>query len=155
MQSRERSKNYQEQKRATTADEFTDEMSVSPTSSFQSRMAKKRALDQTKNVLLQTPEKKVEIVENLVKSPQRRKALQKKGVVKSPEEEKGTEVLRALVSDLSGAIEVLKHEKKKRGSRAAFSAMKSLAFGETVKKKRLVSSVSKLVLLDRRSVSWG
>ena len=63
-------------------------MSVSPASSFQSRMEKKRALDQTKNVLPQTPEKKVEIVENLVKSPRTRKALQKKGVVKSPEEEK-------------------------------------------------------------------
>ena len=56
VQSRESSKNYQEQKRATTADEFTDEMSVSPASSFQSRMEKKRALDQTKNVLPQTPE---------------------------------------------------------------------------------------------------
>ena len=56
VQSRERSKNYQEQKRAATADEFTDEISVSPASSFQSRMEKKRALDQTKNVLPQTPE---------------------------------------------------------------------------------------------------
>ena len=51
-------------------------------------MEKKRALVQTKNVLPQTPEKKVEIVENLVKSPRTRKALQKKGVVNSPEEEK-------------------------------------------------------------------
>ena len=86
MQSRERSKNYQEQNKPP--DEFTTEMSVSPASSFQTHMEKKRALDQTKNVLPQTLEKKVEIVENLVKSPRTRKALQKKGVVKSPEEEK-------------------------------------------------------------------
>jgi len=57
-----------------------------------------------------------------------------------------------LISDLSGAIEVLQHDKK-RGSRAAFSAMKSLEFGETVIKKRLTSSVSKLVSFDRCSVS--
>ena len=36
-----------------------------------------------------------------------------------------------------------------------FGAIKSLAFGETVKEKRLTSTVSKLVSLDRRSVSQG
>lgn len=67
---------------------------------------------------------------------------------------KEVEALRAMATDLSGAIEVLKHDKKKE-SQAAFGAMKSLAFGETVNKKRLTSSVSKLVSLNRRSISKG
>lgn len=62
--------------------------------------------------------------------------------------------MRAMATDLSGAIKVLKHDKK-RESQAAFGAMKSLAFGETVKKKRLTSSVSKPVSLNRRSISKG
>ena len=36
-----------------------------------------------------------------------------------------------------------------------FGAIKSLAFGETVKEKKLTISVSRLVSLDRRSVSRG
>ena len=73
--------------------------------------------------------------------------------MKSPEEEKEVEALRAMATDLGGAINVLKHDKKKE-NQAAFGAMKSLAFGETVK-KTLTSSVSKLVSLNRRSISKG
>ena len=89
---------------------------------------------------------------NLVCSPQTRKALHEKGLVTSPEEEKEVEALRVVATGLSGAINVLKHDKK-RESQAAFDTMKSLAFGETVKKKRLPSSVSKLVSLNRWSIS--
>ena len=89
---------------------------------------------------------------NLVCSPQTRKVLHEKGLVTSPKEEKEVEALRAMATDLSGAINVLKHDKK-RERQAAFGAMKSLAFGETVKKKRLTSSVSKLVSLNRWSIS--
>ena len=72
----------------------------------------------------------------------------------SPEEENEVETLRAMATDLSGAINVLKHNKKKK-SQAPFNAMKSIAFGETVKKKRLTYSVSKLDSLNRRSISKG
>ena len=89
---------------------------------------------------------------NLVCSHQTRKALHQKGLVTSPKEEKEVEALRAMATDLSGAINVLKHDKK-RESQAAFGAMKSLAFGETVKTKRLTSSVSKLASLNRWSIS--
>jgi len=75
-------------------------------------------------------------------------------MVKSRKEEKEIEVLRAVASDLSSAIKVLKRNNKNEG-RAAFNAMKSLAFGETVKNKRLASSVLKMVSLDRRSISKG
>ena len=89
---------------------------------------------------------------NLVCSPQTRKVLHEKGLVTSPKEEKELEALRAMATDLSGAINVLKHNKKKK-SQAPFNAMKSIAFGETVKKKRLTYSVSKLDSLNRRSIS--
>ena len=64
------------------------------------------------------------------------------------------EALRAITTDLTSGIKHLKRNKKSEG-RAAFGAIKSLAFGETVKEKRLTSTVSKLVSLDRRSVSRG
>jgi len=63
--------------------------SSSSPSTFQSSMAKKRAVDKTKNILPKTPEKKVEIIKNLVCSPQTRKALHEKGLVKSLKEERG------------------------------------------------------------------
>ena len=62
--------------------------------------------------------------------------------------------MRAMATDLSDAIKVLKHNKK-RESLAALGTMKSLAFGETVKKKRLTSSVSKLISLNRQLISKG
>lgn len=72
--SKERSKRYRDKKQAGVLTGQSVMPTVSPESSsspsaFQSRMAKKRAVDKTKNVLPKTPEKKVEIVENLVCSP--------------------------------------------------------------------------------------
>jgi len=90
-------------------------------------MGKKRAVDKTKKNLPKTPQKKVKLIENLVNSPRMKKALLKKGLVKSPEEEKEVEVLRVVASDLSSAIKVLKRNNKNEG-RAAFNTMKSLAF---------------------------
>lgn len=156
-QSRERSKKYRNKKKAAEMMTETEEMDsvVTPdVAVFKSQMAKKRAVDKSRKALPATPSKKVEVVEKLVQSPQTRKALQKKGLIKSPEEEKEMEALRAITTDLSSGIKHLKRNNKNEG-RAAFGAMKSLAFGETVKEKRLTSTVSKLVSLDRRSVSRG
>ena len=74
--------------------------------------------------------------------------------MKSPEEEKEVEALRAVATDLSSALKVLKRDIKNEG-RAAFGAMKSLAFGEPLKKKRMTSTISKLASLDRRIISKG
>jgi len=74
--------------------------SSSSPSAFQSRMAKKRAVDKTKNLLPKTPEKKVEILKNMGCSPQTRKALHEKGLVTSPKEENEVEALRAMATDL-------------------------------------------------------
>ena len=65
-------------------------------------MAKKRAVDKTKEALPQTPVKKVAVVERIVTSPRTRKALEKKGLMTSPEEEKEVVALKAIASDLSG-----------------------------------------------------
>ena len=156
-QSREMSKKYQATKKAAqmiieteeTLSVETPDMAV-----FKSRMAKKRAVDKMRKALPVTPSKKVEVVEKLVQSPQTRKALEKKGLVISREEEKEMEALKAITSDRTSGIKHLKRNKKNEG-RAAFGAIKSLAFGETVKEKKLTSTVSKLASLDRRSVSRG
>ena len=50
------------------------------------------------------------------------------------QEEKEVEALTAVATDRSSAIKILKRDNKIEG-RAAFGAMKSLAFGETVKRK--------------------
>ncbi|KAL9976804.1 hypothetical protein ACROYT_G014138 [Oculina patagonica] len=132
----------------------TDPVETPDMAVFKSRMANEGAVDKTRKVLPATPNKKVEVVEKLVQSPQTREALEKKGLIKSPEEEKEMEALRAITTDLTSGIKHLKRNKKSEG-RAAFGAIKSLAFGETVKEKRLTSTVSKLVSLNRRSVSRG
>ena len=64
------------------------------------------------------------------------------------------EVLRAMATDLRSGIKHLKRNNKNE-DRAVFRAIKSLPFGEKVKEKRLTSSISKFVSLDRCSVSWG
>ena len=48
---------------------------------FKSQMGKKRAVDKTRKVLPATPSKKVEVMEKPVKSPNMRKALQKKDLI--------------------------------------------------------------------------
>ena len=85
--SKKRLRRYHDKKRASV---LTGQSMMPTVSSrtFQSCMAKKRAVDKTKNVLTKTPEEKVEIIKNLVCSPQTRKALQERELVKSPEEEK-------------------------------------------------------------------
>ena len=146
-QDRERSKKYRGKKKAAEMIIETEEtLSVETLDMavLKSWMAKKRAVDKTRKVLPATPSKRVEVVEELVQSPQTRKSLEKKGLVKSPEEGKEMEALRAITSDITSGIKHLKRNEKNEG-RAAFRPIKSLAFGETVKEKRLTSTVSKLV----------
>ena len=143
----QRSKKYRSRKKAVEIVIETEEtLLVETVGVFKSRMAKKRAIDKRRKVLPPTPSKKVEVVEKPVLSPHTRNSLEKKGLVKSPEEEKEMEALRAITSDLTSGIKHLTRNKKNKGC-TAFVAIKSLPFGETVKEK--------LVSLDRRSVSQG
>ncbi|EDO47149.1 predicted protein [Nematostella vectensis] len=74
------------------------------------------------------------------------------GVVKTPEEEKESNTLKALASDIS---EGLKHVKRSGSNekRAAYKALKSLAFGDNIKKSRAKKSLGKLVGLNEKSIS--
>ena len=59
-----------------------------------------------------------QIIDNMVNSPETKTVLVKKGLVKSPKEEKAVEMLRAAASDLSSTIEVLKCCNKDEGRAA-------------------------------------
>ncbi|EDO29563.1 predicted protein [Nematostella vectensis] len=119
---------------------------------FKNRTSKKRVTDKVKGKLPQTSEKKAEVLETLINSPRTRKILSRQGVVKTPEEEKETNTLKALASDIS---EGLKHVKRSGSNekRAAHKALKSLAFGDNIKKPRAKKSLGKLVGLNEKSIS--
>ena len=121
---------------------------------FKSQMAKKRAVDKTRKALLATPSKKVEVVEKLVLSPQTKKVTGEKRLSKITRRRKRNRSFKSHHIRPHQWYKAFEAQQENEG-RAAFGAMKSLAFGETVKEKRLTSTVSKLVLLDRRSVSQG
>ena len=77
-------------------------------------------------------------------SPRTRKTLMNKGAMRTPEDEKEVMALKAIAQDLSEGLSAIK---------SARSAAKSLAFGESMKKKRSKKTVSKLLSLDRCSIS--
>ena len=100
-----------------------------------------------------TPEKKAELVATITESPRTRKVFEKRGLVRTLEEEKVV-ALKALASDLSVGLKAVKKDKSNRG-RAALAAAKSLSFGQNVKKHRSQKTLSKLIALDRRSIKSG
>ena len=82
------------------------------------------------------PKKKAELFEAISSSPQTRKILQKKGIIKYPTEMKETMALCAPAADISeGADHVKKSRSKDKW--AAFSAFKHLAFGQNVAKSKV------------------
>ena len=117
-------------------------------------MAKKRQLDKVQEVLPSTPGKKAEIIASLGSSPQTRKILSQKGMLRTPEEEKEVLALKAMAEDLKEGIGQVKKDNSKTG-RAAFGATKSLTFGRNVKKRRAQKTLAKTLALDRRSVKAG
>ena len=139
---------YREKKR-TEAQEYNNSVD-SP--GFANRTSKKRATDKVKKTLPSTPRKKAEIVQSIVKSPRIRKVLSESGLLKTPEEEKETETLRALASDISEGLNQVTHSGSNE-KRAVFKAFKSLAFGEKIKKAKAKKSVGKLVNLREKSIS--
>ena len=117
-QTRERVRRLREKRRQEIR-QSSDEDTASPsTPTFPNRMAKKRALKKTVEAMPKTPEKKAELFEAISSSPRTRKVLQKKGVIKSPEEIKETVALRALAADISEGAEHVKRSRSKN-TRAA------------------------------------
>lgn len=153
---RERSKRYRQKKKdqntqVQAAEAARIEVTGTP---FPNRMAKKRAIGRAKKGLPDTPEKRAEIMAAISKSPRTRKVLEKRGLIKTPEEEKEVIALKALAGDLTQGLKAVKNDKSNKG-RAALGAAKSLSFGENVKKSRSQKTLSKLIALDRRSIKSG
>ena len=98
---RERSKGYIQTEIAIPID-------VASTPAFPNRMAKKHAVGQLKKSMPDTPEKKAELVATITESPRTRKVLEKRGLVRTPEEEKEVVALEALASDLSKGLKAVK-----------------------------------------------
>jgi len=120
---------------------------------FPNRMAKKRAIGQATKGLPDTLEKKAEVMAAISKSPQIRKVLKKRRLIKTLEE-KDVIALKALASDLTQSLKAVKNEKSNKG-RAALRAAKSLSFGQNVKKSTCQKTLSELIALDRRSIKSG
>ena len=93
QQTRERVRRLQEKRREEIRQSSDDDTANPSTPTFQNRMAKTRALKKTFQALPKSPEKKAELLEAISSSPRTRKILQKKGVIKSPEEMKETAAL--------------------------------------------------------------
>ncbi|XP_068689864.1 uncharacterized protein [Montipora foliosa] len=147
---RERAKRYRENVKTST--EYPQNSSSEEPKTFPSRMAKKRALDKAKKAMPSTPSKKANILLEMSSSPRTRSILVKKGKIRTPEEENEIEALKAVAQDLNEGLSSIKIKKTNSG-RAAYTAAKSLAFGEVVKKKRSQKTLSKIFSLDRRSIS--
>ena len=113
-------------------------------STFKHRMAKARALKRTGSTLPRTPEKKAEIVANIFSSPQTMNIFAKKGLVNTPEEAKEVTALRALAADISEGVQYLK-KSRSNGKRAAYSAFKTVAFGNKASERRAKRSVSRII----------
>lgn len=73
-------------------------------------------------------------------------------MVKTPEEQKEMNTLRALASDISEGLKQVKHSGSNE-KRAALKAFTSLAFGENIKKTRARKSLGKIVDFNVKSIS--
>ena len=104
------------------------------TPAFSSRMAKKRATDKISPSLPKSPAKKAEILENLVKSPRTKKISERRNVLRTNEEQKNAKAMQSLLEDMSEGLSRVK-KAKTNDERAAYSAVRSLALGSSVKKK--------------------
>ena len=77
---------------------------ISERSPFPSRMAKKRKIDDVREKLPKTPEKKATVLTSLINSPQTRKLLEESGVILSEEEQSQFKLFCAVINDATSAI---------------------------------------------------
>ena len=111
-QTRERVRKYRERQ---TQENNVEEILGGGAAAFPNRTSKKRATDKVKSTLPASPAKKAAVLESLVSSPRTRKQLEKRGVVTTPEEQRGVAKLKALASDISsGLAKVIKKSRAKR-----------------------------------------
>ena len=121
-------------------------------SGYQNRMSRKRATDKIKDVLPSTPQKKVEVIEEIMtSSPRTRKLLSDRKIVKTPEDERQAKTLQALANDIAEGLQEIKGWGSNE-NRSVFGAFKSLAFGKHVQNAKAAKSLSKIIKLNEKSI---
>ena len=125
-QTRERVRKYCERRRQ----ESNVEKILGGGAAFPNRTLKKRTTDKVKTTFPASPAKKAAVLESLVSSPRTRKQVEKRGAA----------TLKVLASDISSRLAKVKASGSNE-KRAAFTAFKSLAFGENIKKSRVKRSL--------------
>lgn len=106
---------------------------------FTSTTAKKRAKDKVTATLPQSPRKRAEIIATLASSSPRTRRLEKRGLLKSPKEQRDTQAMRSLIEDFAEGLSHVKRTKTV-DERAAYAATRSIAFGKSVKANRQQST---------------
>ena len=146
--SRETSKRYRENLKSWRSND-EESGGISERSPFPSRMAKKRKIDDVREKLPKTPEKRAAVLTSVINSPQTRKLLEESGVILSEEEQSQFKLFRAVINDATSAIT---SEKLKRNdnSRAAVSIGIAMLCGESVKASGLTSAASAAFGINRR-----
>ena len=105
-------------------------------------MSEKRALDEVKSALPESPEKKVYIVAKLVQSPITRKKLEDLNLVTSSQQQKQMEVGCAVLKDVEHALSSIK-ERRSDDKRIAAGIGLAMVCGEAVAKGKLRKPVAK------------
>ena len=119
---------------------------------FPSWMAKKWAVDKAKNALPNSPWRRTEVLAALLDSPNTRKSLSEVATINSPEQEGEVRLARALISDLSSALDATKH-KRSDGARATMCVGLSMLRGSTVAEGNTRKSLSEALNINRRTVA--
>lgn len=112
-QQRERARRFYRNHREAILEEKRKRYSSKCTSGpFPYRMSEKRALDEVRSALPESPEEKVYIVAKLVQSPITRKKLEDLNLVTSSQQQKQMEVGCAVLKDVEHALSPMKERKK-------------------------------------------
>ena len=114
---------------------------------FKNQTSKKRATDKAEQTLPFSSYEKANVLETLANSPRTRKALKKRGLIKSLGEQKETSTLKALASDISQGLKVVRHS----GSHEKSAAFR--AFPGENKRRGLKSPQENWSINNERSIS--
>ena len=154
-QQRERARRFYQNHREAILEERRKRYSSKCTSGpFPNRMSEKRALDEVKSALPESPEKKVYIVAKLVQSPITRKKLEDLNLVTSSQQQKQMEVGCAVLKDVEHALSSMK-ERRSDDKRIAAGIGLAMVCGEAVAKGNLRKPVAKALNINRRRIAMS
>lgn len=154
-QQRERARRFYQNHREAILEERRKRYSSKCTSGpFPNRMSEKRALDEVKSALPESPEKKVYIVAKLVQSPITRKKLEDLNLVTSSQQQKQMEVGCAVLKDVEHALSSMK-ERRSDDKRIAADIGLAMVCGEAVARGNLRKPVAKALNINRRRIAMS